>query len=415
MLIAITPESTLAFTINQKTKVKNLSDYSFFYDKSRKLGGIGVTTLGASDPLTPWSPKNFSPFLTPIKRGGTAGLLEDLKPYMNEGWTFTKGRNLKGSFNVTNNYACGRRKICYGKGLPQRNLIRNNAGGVGAVLEFFYRPGQRGKKVKTADPKPRDIKFPSLKAPNLYWIQRVITNFPATTERVGQRTTYIDNINPSTKKNDIHPYLGSNPFNMGNNGYFGDRPYRKKYLKKDFYSIAELYLAKADIKNPQKVTIYNGVRWGWKYKYYSIDDLRKSCLVTKRGRVINVSSGGFWGSLQKTGKLSTSLINGICQKQTPKPKPKRPKPPKPSCSGGSGGGGCRSRSSSATDYIENNDQSYADILEQMESQEYLDSSDRDNTSNTTLQTVPEPTSAFALLMLGVGAIATLKNRNNKPK
>lgn len=63
LLIGITPESTLAFTIKHKIKPNNFSDYSFFYDKSHKLKGIGITRLGASDPLTPWSQKNFSPFL----------------------------------------------------------------------------------------------------------------------------------------------------------------------------------------------------------------------------------------------------------------------------------------------------------------------------------------------------------------
>lgn len=408
LLIAITPESTPAFTIKQKTKINNnFSDYSFFYDKSHKLEGIGVTTLGASNPLTPWSQKNFSPFLTPIKRGGTAGLLEELKLYMDEGWTFTKGRNLKGSFNVTNNYACGIHKICYAKGLPG-----SNTGGVGAVLEFYYRPGKRGKKVKTADPKPRDIRLPSLTAPNLYWIQRVITNFPATTKKVGQRVTYIDNLSLNGK-NATHPYLGSNIFNMGNNGYFGDRPYRgektETELKKNFYWIAELYLAKDDPKIGQKVTIYNGVRWGWKYKYYSVDDLKKVCPITKNngGKITNVSNS----EKNVLDVLNNaSLVNTVCQKEPPKPKPK-PKPPKPPCSGGSGGGGC----SSTTDYIENHDQDYVEILNKMESQEYLDSSDRQNISNPTPEKIPEPTSAFALLMLGVGAIATLKNRNNKPK
>ncbi|NER03817.1 MAG: hypothetical protein F6K17_14920 [Okeania sp. SIO3C4] len=332
-----------------------------------------------------------------------------MKPYTKQGWTFTKGPNLRGSFDVGSYYACGTKKRC---GL---NPIQSGTGGVGAVLKLNYRPAQKGKK---ADPKPQNNL--------LYWIQRVITNNPIPENRPRKQQTYIDNrieIKKGQWQNAIHPYYTYRAQKLKNNGYFGDRPYRKENssLKSNFYWMAELYLAEADPVFPQQVTIYNGVRWGWRYQYYSADQLRKKnplvCPIVKnKGKTTKVSYNTeqqLWASLVKTGALSKSLINTICKKEPPKT------PITTTyiyCSGGSGGGGCRSRRSSATDYIENHDQDYAEILNKMESQEYLDSSDRPNTSNTSPETIPEPTSAFALLMLGVGAIANkLKNRNNKPK
>ena len=292
LLIGITPESAPAFRIKQRTQITNdFFDISEFKNRKGKVTGVGITILGSHDPLKAmparienWSTKGFSPFLQKIQLGGTLGLLQDLKPYTKQGWSFTKGPDLKGSFDVGSGsyYACGTKKRC---GL---NPIQSGIGGVGAVLKLNYRPAQKGRKGKTGDPTPQNNL--------LYWIQRVITNHPKPGKKIGKQTSYIDNRIGNTNKNAIHPYYGSRGNPLDSNGFFGDRPYRKKNLKSNFYWMAELYLAEANPINQQQVTIYNGVRWGWRYQYYSIDELRKknplSCPIVnnKKGKTTKASN-----------------------------------------------------------------------------------------------------------------------------
>ena len=69
----------------------------------------GYTSLIALDPDGPINITKANLFVSEIKRGGTDSFLNTLRTTYNvaTGWTFKKGKNLKGSFNVRLQYPCG--------------------------------------------------------------------------------------------------------------------------------------------------------------------------------------------------------------------------------------------------------------------------------------------------------------------
>ncbi|TAE59764.1 MAG: hypothetical protein EAZ87_08340 [Nostocales cyanobacterium] len=312
LLICFTSQSSTAFKLYYTPRPKDYLAESYFPT------GKGITTLDVVNPETaslthPFGLYDSKPYIYSIKRGGTEGFLNDLNIYTTQeygGWTFEKGNELQGSFNVRRLFACG----IGGDGLifTLPTVCGTSRGatstfGIGATLELDYRPS---KNKKTRDPKPS--------ANNLFWIQRVITNYPP--DFPGLHQSYIDNRTKQsngTYLNAIYPYFG-----RGNSirsepktdyGYFGDRPYRLTLLDRNYYWIGELYLAKAETRQNRspKVTIYNGVRWGWRYQYIPNND---SCPA-------------------KSSKCS---------------------PPPPPCNGNSGGGGCNK--TTATNYVNYQDE-----------------------------------------------------------
>jgi hypothetical protein len=324
LLITFASQPSNAFKLFHTPQPKDYEVLSYFPN------GKGITTLDVVNPDTgpftfPFGVYDSRPYIQSIKRGGTDGLLNDLNFYTTQdygGWTFQKGNELKGSFNVRRLFACGK-----GGGpvltLPTDcGISRAEAStrGIGAVLELDYRPS---RNRKSRDPKPGNNS-------NLFWIQRVITNYAPGSPGVYQ--SYIDNrIEQSngTFLNAIYPYYARGK-KIGSDGYFGDRPYRLDNLNSNYYWIAELYLASSKPRQNQspKVTIYNGVRWGWVYRYIPNND-DDSCLVT-------------------------SSTGGACP------------PPPPPCNASSGGGGCRT--SAATDYSDYQKASAFDTSDANESQ-----------------------------------------------
>lgn len=366
-LIALTSQPSAAFTIVQTPRIKD------YYAISDFQNGTGITTLDVVDPnavtLTPLDLYISQPFIHEIKRGGTDGLLNDLQLYENEGWTFNKGRNLRGSFNVGRLSACGLTTKC------GSNKLGFTTNAIGATLELNYRPSQRGKN---SDPSPNTN--------NLYWIQRLVTNYPSPPPQPGVYQSYIDNRDRNKGANATYPYY-SQGVPIGANGYFGDRPVRRDFLNRNYYWTAELYLAEANKSNPQNVTIYNGVSWGWLYRYIPKPPY---CPV------------------------STS---SECS----------PPPPPPPCNSGSGGGGCnRASANDYTDYTDYQEPSTFDINDTSENEpqyQYLSflnfndisSSEEDeyNDSESPVST-PESTSALGLLALGAwGIIKAIKIRLEK--
>lgn len=87
-------------------------------------------------------------------------------------------------------------------------------GGIGSTISLNYVPRKDSKRQP--DPK---------KSKNLYWIQRVTTNYPALIGNIGHKISYIDNIRKDTKKNNFTPYYGSGNF-IKPEGLFEYRPYR---------------------------------------------------------------------------------------------------------------------------------------------------------------------------------------------
>jgi hypothetical protein len=80
-----------AFTLTQRPR---LTDYLAVSDF--KQNGKGYTSLNVLDPDNPLDFKKSTRFVTEIERGGTKGLLNDLKLYTNlsrKPWSFKRGRD----------------------------------------------------------------------------------------------------------------------------------------------------------------------------------------------------------------------------------------------------------------------------------------------------------------------------------
>ncbi|MGB8687809.1 MAG: hypothetical protein WCD53_10805, partial [Microcoleus sp.] len=186
--------------------------------------------------------------VTNLKRGGTPGLYNALRPYQKLGWNFKKAKNdLNGSFSIINYYACGAQTECGKEKLTDAPLNT-----VGAFFDLKYHP-------KSSDPNPRNSK--------LHWIQRVVSNhdkdLPA--PRYHGRLEDVIDIG---RNNSTTPYYDTGTDAAGEN-FFIDRPFRSDLLN-NHYWFAELYLVEETAtrrignRTVGDVTIYNGVRWGWK-------------------------------------------------------------------------------------------------------------------------------------------------------
>ncbi|XZO04292.1 MAG: hypothetical protein ACM65L_11490 [Microcoleus sp.] len=171
-----------------------------------------------------------------------------LQPYQKLGWKFNKAENdLKGSFNIINYYACGAQTEC---GKEKGYTVLNT---VGAFFDLKYVP-------KDSDPKPGKHK--------LHWIQRVVSNHDKDLPASRYHGRLEDLIDVGLDNRTTTPYYDTGT-NAAGEDFFIDRPYRVDLLN-DHYWFAELYLVeetgtrKIGNRIVGDVTIYNGVRWGWK-------------------------------------------------------------------------------------------------------------------------------------------------------
>ncbi|MFB2897470.1 hypothetical protein ACE1CI_31520 [Aerosakkonemataceae cyanobacterium BLCC-F50] len=241
LLVALTEQSTIAFTITPPQPGANgnynpLAPYNL-------SNGTGETFL---DTYLLWYPdtwRDISGGVTEIARGGTRGLLNLLQPFVDRGWTFNVApNNLKGSFEILHNYACQPTTNCGIEDFPGDF----DQGSVGSHFRLNYRPG-------TNDPYGN----------NVHWIQRVISSY---TEDSEQKPSDSLDIDPGQD----NPYYDFD--STATTDYFIDTPYTVN-PRINHYFVAELYLVeqtatrRVGSKNVGDVTIYNGIRWGWKNRF----------------------------------------------------------------------------------------------------------------------------------------------------
>lgn len=159
-------QSSSAFTLRQNAGILT--------SESKLPNGKGYTSLIALAPDGPINITKANLFVSEIKRGGTDSFLNTLRTTYNvaTGWTFKKGKNLKGSFDVRLQDPCGNDTDCgLGTGLKptsKQNPLTKQLGGIGSVLSLNYLPLKGSKR----QPDPKNSK-------NLYWIQHVTTNDPS--------------------------------------------------------------------------------------------------------------------------------------------------------------------------------------------------------------------------------------------
>ena len=152
-------------------------------------------------------------------------------------WTFTLGPELNGDFTILNYFACKPETTCKSNlGPPLKN-------GVGAAIDIKYNRGDN-------DP-PYNTNMPSDATNGIHWIQ--IYDASDLTPRMAidvddkQTSPYYDDGNPP----------GTADMSKG---LFADVPYRIPVV--ELTDAFTLFLVKQTA--PRQVTIYSGVRWGFK-------------------------------------------------------------------------------------------------------------------------------------------------------
>ncbi|MEG3967373.1 hypothetical protein QUA00_07045 [Microcoleus sp. T2B6] len=163
------------------------------------------------------------------------------------GWNFqTAQQELRGNFEIVNYLACGYEVLC-GIENPGERDPRSN--GVGATFYLKYHPAP-------TDPQPGQ------EGKQLHWIQMVRANYGDGVDGFIPHIPFIDN---GFRSDD--PYYDTT--GMAGESFFIDRPYSPGELaaQRNNYFDAEVYLVEEILRpatEPREVTIYNGIRWGWR-------------------------------------------------------------------------------------------------------------------------------------------------------
>ncbi|MEH1904248.1 MAG: hypothetical protein V7L04_23275 [Nostoc sp.] len=129
LLLTLTNQSSRAINIQGQPGLRsnNLFSYSFIPNE-----GIGVTSLGSYEISSLSSYFHLGGEAYEIERGGTPGLRSNLRPFLNRGWSFSRGRDLTNStFEISRYYACGIDTAC---GVGLYDYARS--GGVGSTFSM---------------------------------------------------------------------------------------------------------------------------------------------------------------------------------------------------------------------------------------------------------------------------------------
>ncbi|MCC3409417.1 MAG: hypothetical protein JGK17_28460 [Microcoleus sp. PH2017_10_PVI_O_A] len=195
----------------------------------------------------------------PLPRGGTTIFNRTLAAWSflsakdRLGWSFNPAaEDLKGSFEVITYQACSPKDGCGGASTPYTD-INDTYRGVGSLFHLKYHPGK-------GDPQPGEGK--------LHWIQMVQANYGSNVAGASRipGISFIDNFN--RKEN---PYYDRPNSRFAGEDFFMDQPYagslKRASASRNNYFTAQLYLVQETTPPTSKkrtITIYNGIRWGWK-------------------------------------------------------------------------------------------------------------------------------------------------------
>ncbi|MFM2063992.1 MAG: hypothetical protein RLZZ507_3663 [Cyanobacteriota bacterium] len=293
LIVALTNETGAAFTIIPS----NPSDVEFYREQSFAQVSPNRDAITVIDK---------SLWYNPLRRGGTLSFNTALNLWSLGsqqglfGWEFQRAKNdLKGSFEILTYQACNLGDGCGGASTPIEDIGTGVFRGVGSLFHLKYHPEE-------GDPQPGQGK--------LHWIQVVQANYGRGNPGVPfvYGIPFVDN--GGRKDTPYYDYPG---YRFAGEDFFMDRAYAAgiNNARRNTYFTAQLFLVEeTTLPGSQKrtATIYNGIRWGWKNKVS-----RRSCPAK---------------SLSKN-----------CSP-----------PPPPVCTGGSGGGGCNK--TTATNYVNYQDE-----------------------------------------------------------
>ncbi|WP_377473653.1 MAG: hypothetical protein P2A85_15720 [Microcoleus anatoxicus] len=250
LLVAFTSQSAMGFSLSFAEKGAR----DLYIPKLSTTYTDGNDEITVSTTLSP-------PHVTELPLGGTRILNQLLDAYrlatLNNSaqtkiWNFTKANKaLRGNLQVLQYFACTVQIPCRYPNLPNiQQQIPPTLTGVGGGIELNY---VRGQGETTQD---------------FRWIQWINTN----------HASYVKpHKDPAAKAKylDIDLLNQDTPFYPGGNTRLADKSYRIDFLE-EHYWLAEAYLVGTSTFNTTdkigriitetNVTIYNGIRWGWKNK-----------------------------------------------------------------------------------------------------------------------------------------------------
>lgn len=287
LLVGLTNQASIAFSVTPSKAwydVLNVgSGASQFYKREAKYKFSDLEGKTELDPI----------YVQELPLGGTSDFLQKLESTYgsNQGWSYEVGGNLNGIFDIEYYYACGLTTNCGGDLTDPINSVKfaPRRGGVGASFQLRYIPGE-------GDPNPNES--------TLHWIQRVVS------DGFSGYGGYSDIIDTGVhRETPFYDITGA-----ANEEYFVDRP----YVGVDTgYWNAQLYLVEQ--KDPEndsgKITIYNGVQWGWKNTITRRDDDPPVCPAPKSNKAVSVNNDdciySFSDSLYSDSEEDKFQISGL--------------------------------------------------------------------------------------------------------
>ncbi|AFY59157.1 hypothetical protein Riv7116_6841 [Rivularia sp. PCC 7116] len=290
LLIGFTNQSAIAVNLTPSRAGWDIfnvgSGASTFYKRQAKYKFLEIEGKTELSPI----------YVQELPLGGTSGFLQKLESTYgsNLGWSYEIGENLNGSFDIEYYYACGlSTKNCGGNlydPIARKNVV-GVSGIVGAAFQLRYIPG-------AGDPTPGDN--------TLHWIQWVTSSgFPSSGDPINIIDTGKDHI-----ETPFYDAAGA-----AKDELFVDRPLR--IIPENGTWNAELYLVeqKDPENNPGKITIYNGVQWGWKNTANRRDEDPPVCPTPKSNKAVNVNNDdciySFSDSLYSDSEEDEFRISGL--------------------------------------------------------------------------------------------------------
>ena len=212
LLIALTTQSSLAFSINTNNILPGRGDTQETYTLPNQ--STGITRLVPLEPIS-------------MSRLERRGFVETLSRAFPE-WSFRAASNdLAGRFDI---------------GIYDAEIV-------GASLALEYRPG-------AGDPTRENNR--------LNWIQRVVSNHSHNGDH-GSNENIID---------DSNNRFNTNPFYYDLPTFLQESIFSKSVFREDTNRehnwLAELYLVEQTGSN--EVTVYNGIQWGWENRVEAVPE-----------------------------------------------------------------------------------------------------------------------------------------------
>lgn len=243
LLLVLTGRESIAFSISGTQTGSQLSftPKDAFGNEINTTGTVKTYDLSPLPPLDVTTSNNF--------RTALQNPNSDFSD-----WTFNKGRNLNGSFNVLQYFPCNRQTPCGVSQNPDSaNVIKTD--GIGALLDLQYIAGND------------DPKFGETEQTNkLHWIQQLSFTITDPSDTSSSQTQNLIDIGAQSGEVRLPYYDASYSLfpDSPSLDRFIDRPYRGD-SEFNYTFLANLYLVEETA--PKTVTVYNGISWGWQSTY----------------------------------------------------------------------------------------------------------------------------------------------------